>query len=181
MLERHCASVFLHRFKEGVEEDRSSCSTCLVLPQAKTGLTYCGDGQVFDLNTTRADALRELRELHDADWFFPEGGQSTRAIITTFALYSPHADMFGVIRTAAASKPLVEGGPVGAARLRPSPCAPRELLCQPPAQVPASRCCRAARFCRRAARRRRNRERLIPLPGSATIYLFKESGFVEPW
>lgn len=63
---------------------------------ARTGITYCGDGQIVDLGATRAAALARIDALHDADWFVTN--QGVRAIITTFAVYSPHADMFGVVR-----------------------------------------------------------------------------------
>ncbi|KAJ1462634.1 Polycystin cation channel-domain-containing protein [Pelagophyceae sp. CCMP2097] len=65
---------------------------------ASTGLTYCGGGQVLDLPANRAAAVNATRALVESAWI--SGGRDVRALIVSFAVYSPHADVFAVLRCA---------------------------------------------------------------------------------
>ena len=69
-----------------------------------TYLNYCGGGTVWDLNTTREGALRDLKMLRDGGWLIAD---DVRALITEFVLYNPGTSLFALFRG------LVEFHPAG--------------------------------------------------------------------
>ena len=99
-----CPGKYLGKYLGNLACSDGDSDAELPYTSATTGITYYGDGNTFDLSPDRAVALRELRELHAANFF---AGRSVRAVIVSFCVYNPHADIFGLVR---ANVELLPGG-----------------------------------------------------------------------
>ena len=88
----------VRRYKTAAETEEPSFKSTM------TYLNYCGGGTVWDLNTTREGALRDLKMLRDGGWLIAD---DVRALITEFVLYNPGTSLFALFRG------LVEFHPAG--------------------------------------------------------------------
>ena len=90
-----CPGKYLGKYLGNLACSDGDSDAELPYTSATTGITYYGDGNAFDLSPDRAVALRELSALHAANFF---AGRSVRAVIVSFCVYNPHADIFGLVR-----------------------------------------------------------------------------------